>query len=214
MVFSKSQVKVLIAECTSGLAESIVENLEKQGYTIAGVVHSPEQALESAILTSPDIVLMDLLTPAATDSLTVGWKILSELQCPIVYMTTPKENIPNQSEWLNPLGFLVKPFTANELSCAIEQTLQQHRTQPPYINNMDAVSLSLDAQFLCFLNSASAITPMPRIYFEQGDLRIYTSTLEDARALSDCCRYLLNFYHYHIYAWRWETEQYQLYAVG
>lgn len=209
-----SQVKVLIAEYTSGIADSIAENLEKQGYTIAGVVNSPEQALESAILTSPDIVLMDLRLPEELDGFTVGWKILSELHCPIVYMTAPKEDCPDQSEWLNPLGFLVKPFTANELSSAIEQTLQQHRTRQTPVKKMDAVSQHLDEQFLLLLNAASAIAPMPRIYFEQGDLRVYTSTLEDARTLSDHCKYVLHFYRYHIYAWRWETERYQLYAVG
>lgn len=217
MPYVQSQIKVLIAERSVSVAEIIARSLRNQGYRIAGIVNSAERAIEFATIAVPDVVLLDLPLPGEIDVFTAGWKILSELHCPVIYMTAQAETLLNQAALLNPHGFLLKPFTANELKTTIDHTLEQYRRQQTYVDqgwDTPGTSIELDRQFLQFLEVASAIQPMPRIFFQQGRLRVYTDTPEAAQILKEHCQHYSTFHPYQIFAWRWEIGEYQLYATA
>jgi CheY-like chemotaxis protein len=226
-----SQVKVLIAERALSVADLIARNLKAQGYGVAGIVNSAEKAIEFATLTVPDIVLLDLPIPGQMDAFAAGWKILSEVQCPVVYMTAHDLDVCDQAIFLNPYGFLLKPFTAEELKTAIDQTLAQHRFRslsdgssylskrrtPPDRGAGEARLNSytmLDQELLTVVARASAIAPMPRILFANERLTIYTHTLGSAEVLHQICQDCTIPFSYQIFAWSWETRHYQLYAQG
>jgi len=209
-----AQVKVLIAERTPSIADLIARNLRIQGYAIAGIVNSTEKAIEFATITVPDIVLLDLPLPGDMDVFTVGWKILSEIRCPVVYMTTQLENCTNQTTELNPNGFLLKTFTANELKLAIDHTLEQHRLEQGRDRDLQPakVETETDEQFLTLLALASAMSPMPRVLFEGDRLILYVGSLDEAAILWDFCQFCNFPCRCQIFAWRWEIGQYQLYS--
>jgi DNA-binding NtrC family response regulator len=212
MTHTSSQVKVLIAERTLSIAELIARSLRSQGYAIAGIVNSTEKAIEFATITVPDIVLLDLPLPGELDSFTVGWKILSEIQCPVVYMTTQTKDVRQQNQLLNPYGFLLKPFTVKELKTTIDQTLEQHRQQR--IQQQIPAALpetpELDEQFLGILANASAISPMPRIAFSGDRWHIYTSTTDGATYLQSLCQRYTRRYPIHFFVWNWKTGSYDI----
>lgn len=204
------QVKVLIAERTLSIAELIARNLKAQGYAIAGIVNSAEKAIEFATVTVPDIVLLDLPLPGEIDTFAAGWKIFSEIRCPVVYMTTQVSDVYNQNPSVNPYGFLLKPFTADELTATIDQTLHQHqlstiRDRPP---TTPPALLNHDEQFLPILAAASLLSPLPKVAFTGDRWEIYTSTLTGIDALKKACR---QYYHYpcQLFTWNWETGGYQ-----
>lgn len=212
MTNTHSQIKVLIAERTLSIAELIARSLRTQGYAIAGIVNSTEKAIEFATITVPDIVLLDLPLPGELDSFTVGWKILSEIQCPVVYMTTQTKDMQYQNQLLNSYGFLLKPFTVTELKATIDQTLEQYRQQRLQHSDHSALPATpeVDDQFLGILAHASAISPMPRIAFSGDRWHIYTSTIDGAIYLQSLCQRFTGRYPIQIFAWNWETGGYEL----
>lgn len=212
MIHTSSQVKVLIAERTLSIAELIARSLRTQGYAIAGIVNSTEKAIAYATMTVPDIVLLDLPLPGELDTFTVGWKILSEIQCPVIYMTTQTQDVAQRNALLNPYGFLLKPFTVEELKTTIDQTLEQYRQQRIQHQDRSALpeTLELDDQFLGILANASAISPMPRIVFSRDRWHIYTSTTDGAEFLQTICQRFTGRYPFVIFAWNWELGRYEL----
>ncbi|MDX2230766.1 MAG: response regulator [Leptolyngbyaceae cyanobacterium bins.349] len=212
-----SQIKVLIAERALSVADLIARNLKAQGYAIAGIVNSAEKAIEFATITVPDIVLLDLPIPGQMDVFTAGWKILSEIQCPVVYMTTQERDVLTPALSLNPYGFLLKPFTAEELKTTIDQTLEHHRfrhgdrpTQRPELNTEP--NTILDQCLFSIFATASRMTPMPRILFSGDRLLIYSSSPKEAATLQEVCQQCIVPLSYQILAWNWERGEYQVYA--
>jgi len=207
-----SQVKVLIAERALSMAELIARNLRLQGYTIAGIVSSAEKAIEFATITAPDVVLLDLPIPGEVDVFMAGWKILNEIRCPVVYMTTQRDDVIRQVESLNPWGFLVKPFTAEELKTAIDETLRQYRSQQFEQHETQVGANSIfDEQILRLLTTASALLPMPRIFFAGSCLQLYAHTLDGAIMLKSACRTQHITCPYQIFFWSKGRHDYQLY---
>jgi len=212
MTHISSQIKVLIAERTLCIAELIARSLKAQGYGVAGIVNSAEQAIEFATITVPDIVLLDLPLPGQLDTFTTGWKILSDIHCPVVYMTSQTKDMNHHNQWLNPYGFLLKPFTPEELKATIDQTLEQHRRDILRDRQISTLpeTPGLDDEFLAMLSVASTISPMPRVVFTGDRWHIYTSTFEAADQLQPICQRFTGRFPCEIFAWSWQTGQYQL----
>ncbi len=209
MTPTNSQVRVLIAERTLSIAELIARSLRHQGYTIAGIVNSTEQAITYATLTAPDIVLLDLPLEGEVDTFAAGWKILSEIQCPVVYMTTQTKDLRPQNRQVNPYGFLLKPFTVEELKTTIDQTLahyrqgwQRDRDYPPL-----PTALEPDDPLLPILAAASAISPMPRVVFRGDRWQIYTPPAAYTADLFSLCQHYTGRYPLEILAWNEATGE-------
>lgn len=207
-----SQVNVLIAERTLSIAELIARNLKSQGYGIAGIVNSADQAVELATITVPDIVLLDLPLPGQLDIFTAGWKILSEIQCPVVYMTTQARDLTHHAG-LSSYGFLLKPFTPQELKATIDQTLERHRcNQARDRQSEPCVESPSEDQILSILAIASTLSPLPRIVFADGLWQLYSNTTEGGMLLKTACQQHYSRFPYQVFVWNWETSQYQLYG--
>jgi DNA-binding NtrC family response regulator len=212
MIHPHTQVKVLIAERTLNMAELIARSLKNQGYAIAGIVNSPEKAIEFVSVTTPDVVLLDLPLYGELDTFTAGWKILSEAHCPVIYMTTRTGEVIKQVKTLYSCGFLIKPFTAEELKATIEQTIQRHQSVEHHDRSNHESEAAQDDQFLGLLTLASSISPLPRIAFEDDRIQIYTHSLSGAAKLKSHCYHHLFPFSYQIFVWRWQVGQYRLYA--
>jgi PAS domain S-box-containing protein len=75
----------------------------------------------------PDLVLMDVRLAGAVDGVQAAWAIRQHHDIPVIYLTahTDEETLRRARE-TEPLGYLVKPFSAPELRCAIEIALHKH----------------------------------------------------------------------------------------
>jgi len=218
MMQANSQIKVLIAEQALGTAELIARNLRNEGYAIAGIVNSVEKAIEYATITVPDVVLLDLPLPGAVDVFTAGWTILNDLNCPVIYMTTQTPDRTDESRALHPYGFLLKPFTGDELKTAIEGTLKRHAMQTTMGRDRTDVAEAmsqLDEEFVRFLSQVSFLFgPMPRLFFENDCLQIYADTLEDAQLLTEQCQDLCLSFAYQVFVQILQDGDYQPYDTA
>jgi CheY-like chemotaxis protein len=207
----KPAIRVLIAERAVTVADAIARSLRSEGCAITGIATACEQVLEVAIMTVPDVVFLDLSLPGYMDSLTVGQKIVQELNCPVVYMTTqghPKAIA--KIHHTNPYGCLIKPFTAETLKFALNRAVRNPQTHWAEKPEPLPEPGTWDMQpFLEFLSAVSALQPMPRVVFEGQVLKLYTGTLESACYLSFLCQQQV--YAYQIFTWQPQDKTFELF---
>jgi diguanylate cyclase len=123
-----ASIKVLIVETDLAAAEKVANHLKQQGYTIVGTAHSGEEAIQQAVATCPDIVLMEIILPGPTDGITAAGRIWAELRCPVVYMSAyADDKTLNRIKQTEPYGYLVKPFKLNALRMALEVAMQRYQ---------------------------------------------------------------------------------------
>ncbi len=212
-----AQIKVLIVERAPTMAALIASTLRSHGYAIAGIVNSGERALEFAAATVPDVVLVDIELSGYMDGITTAWKISHECHCPVIYMTTYQDDETlTRSQFTKPAGYLLKPFTAEEVRETIESALNQ-RAIAASTNLVINDLLPLDAwepSFITLLAAVSQIQPMPRVLFEEGILSIYTNTLEATWIISERCHAIALSFPYQIFTWDLKQHRYYSYDGG
>lgn len=123
-----SQVNILVVEDSAVLAQNIVALLEDQAFNVVSVAMSGTEAIQCALTTNPDLILMDVTLQGGVDGIETAVKIREQIDIPIVYSTgsTDYKTI-NRAKHTEPHGFLVKPFTDIELYTAIEMALYKHK---------------------------------------------------------------------------------------
>jgi CheY-like chemotaxis protein len=204
-------IRVLIAERAMSVADAIARSLRSEGCAITGIATSCEQALEAATLTVPDLVFLDLALPGQLDSLSVGQKIIQDLNCPVIYMANSKQpRAIARVHHSSPYGCLIKPFTAETLKFAFKQALRNYRPSAETLDTPLPEVTTWDMQpFLEFLSAVSSLQPMPRVLFEGQVLKIYTETLEAACYLSFLCQQ--QDYPYQIFTWHSQDATFELF---
>lgn len=208
MLVEPLNLKVLIADRLPYVATAIANSLKSQGYLIVGIAHSGEDAVKQTSTTRPDIVLMDITLNGEMDGIEAAWKIRSELFRPVIYTVAAiDEVILRRAKSTDPYGYLLKPFSLQDLQERIEIAIQKHCA-------FLAMQEWADEQFLTLLNVASRMKPMPRILFVNETLVIYVLSRGRAEKLKQQCMDLCLPYTFQIFSWEKSLEQYQLYANG
>jgi CheY-like chemotaxis protein len=122
---SSRSYSVLIIEDTTELAEVIQATLERMNMVTAHETHG-NKALSRFDEMNPDIVLLDIGLPDMT-----GWKFLETVkekrkgQLPIIIVITAYGDPANKliGKLQNVHGYLVKPFTPDEVEQAVRAAL-------------------------------------------------------------------------------------------
>jgi CheY-like chemotaxis protein len=115
-------VKSLVVEDSPTAAEQIDRYLKELGVQV--VAHSPgEHALENALMTSPDLIILDLLMPDRS-----GWEVLAQLKADPRILTVPVIIISVVDEPVRGLAagaveYLVKPITREQFRQALARVV-------------------------------------------------------------------------------------------
>jgi signal transduction histidine kinase/DNA-binding response OmpR family regulator len=132
-------VNSLVVEDSPTAAEQIDRYLKELGVQV--VAHSPgEHALENALMTSPDLIILDLLMPDRS-----GWEVLAQLKADPRIQTVPVIIISVVDEPVRGLAagaveYLVKPITREQFRQALARVVvslepaesdHPHPTPPP-----------------------------------------------------------------------------------
>lgn len=116
-------MKVLIVDDEPAIVDLIKINLELEGFDTC-VCYTGQQALKSAPIFSPDLILLDIMLPDIS-----GFEVCKELQnlnIPII-MLTAKNDIKDKLYGLG-LGaddYITKPFDSRELTARIKTVLRR-----------------------------------------------------------------------------------------
>jgi len=118
--------KILVVEDEPALQETLVYNLEKQGYSVEAVGDG-RQAVEVARSFSPDLILLDLMLPGL-DGFEVCKILRREMSVPILMLTARDDEIDRVVGLeVGADDYLSKPFSMRGLMARVKAQLR--RTQ-------------------------------------------------------------------------------------
>lgn len=138
--------RILIVEDETITAADIEDTLADCGHHVVEVVATEQAALEAAELHKPDLVLMDIRLKGGDDGTSAARAILSRFGIPSVFLTAHAEDDTlERAKLANPLGYIVKPFTARELQATVQLALHKSRADRQLSSNHQEVLRTLSA---------------------------------------------------------------------
>lgn len=121
---------ILIVEDEWVIALDIKRRLGKLGYGIAGIAKNSETALNLAVNSCPDLVLMDIHLQGKMDGTEVATQMRERFRLPVVFLTAHADEATlRRAIDAHPFGYIVKPFEDHDLSTAIQIALANHRAE-------------------------------------------------------------------------------------
>jgi len=121
------QTEILIVEDESIVALDISNRLEKMGYSVLGIATSGPEAVEKALETEPNLILMDIKLRGEMDGVEAVQEIQTQLDIPAIYLTAYADEATLQrAKITGPHGYLLKPFEERDLHTTIEMALYKH----------------------------------------------------------------------------------------
>lgn len=104
--------RVMVVEDESLIAIDLKMSLKSLGYDVSDVVATGEDAVQSAIKKTPDLILMDIHLQGQIDGIEAAYQIQKSCKIPIVFMSAYTDSVT--MERINNLkvaGFIAKPLT-------------------------------------------------------------------------------------------------------
>lgn len=127
MESSMIPARVLVVEDEGIIAKDLEMRLRRQGYAVAGVIASGEEAVRKTAEMKPDLVLMDIVLYGDVDGIQAAGEIRSRFDIPVIYLTAyADDRILDRAKLTEPYGYIIKPFEDTELRSAIEMALYKH----------------------------------------------------------------------------------------
>jgi DNA-binding response OmpR family regulator len=116
--------KILVVEDEPALQETLVYNLEKQGYTVKAVGDG-RQAVETARNYQPDLILLDLMLPGL-DGFEVCKILRREMSVTILMLTARDDEIDRVVGLeVGADDYISKPFSMRELMARVKAQLRR-----------------------------------------------------------------------------------------
>ena len=115
--------RVVVAEDEALIRMDLVEMLGELGYEVVGQARDGAEAVALVREHRPDVVFMDVAMPVR-DGLSAAEEIVEAGLAPVVMVTAfSQAETVQRAVSAGVLGYLVKPFTASDLTPAIEVAL-------------------------------------------------------------------------------------------
>lgn len=124
--------KLLLIEDEETMVEGLTYNLRKEGFDVI-VAMDGEDGIAKARLSSPDVVLLDLMLPGI-DGLDVCRILRRESDVPVIMLTAKSTEMDKVVGLeLGADDYLAKPFSARELTARIHAVLRRVR-EPGHVS--------------------------------------------------------------------------------
>lgn len=122
--------RLLLVEDERVVALSMKKTLKRLGYEVVGVVATGEEAVETAIASAPDLVLMDISLQSQMDGIEASQVIRSFSDIPIVFLTAHSdEKLLESAMATMPAGYIIKPFSERILEDTIQKVFSERNRQ-------------------------------------------------------------------------------------
>ena len=121
-----SKADILIVEDDKLTASVLRKYLEKNNYNVTHVIEDGLSAVEKALLTKPDLILMDIFLKDSIDGIEVARRIKTKVDIPVIFLTADSSSDTIQrAKITEPFGYLVKPVDSSVLMTNIDLTLRK-----------------------------------------------------------------------------------------
>ncbi len=170
--------KILIVDDEVIITSQLEALLTSVGYSVVGVAFSSEEALAMARETKPDLILMDIFMEEMSSGINVAQKIKDELNIPVIFISGySEEELVSKAIEVEPLGYLLKPFQANQVTTSIEVALHKFKRDQEFKEE----HARLEKQFQ--ERNEELIKAYETIKERQQELEIRTLELEEMNAV-------------------------------
>ncbi|MCX5909238.1 MAG: PAS domain S-box protein, partial [Deltaproteobacteria bacterium] len=138
------KTKILVVEDEGIIAKDIERTLRDLGYSVPAIAASGEEAIQKALETQPDLILMDIVLRGKMDGVEAAERILARRKIPIIYLTAYSDEATFQrAKITEPYGYLLKPFQEKELQSTIEVALYKCQMEKKLKENEQWLSTTL-----------------------------------------------------------------------
>ena len=125
-----SRSRILVVEDDPVASGVIEETLKRFGFEIAGVFTSGDEAVSETLARKPDLVLMDIGLNGSIDGAEAARRIRFEAGRPVVFLTARLDHaVLKRAKEVEPYGYVLKPFRAEQLFVTIELALSRHQLE-------------------------------------------------------------------------------------
>jgi CheY-like chemotaxis protein len=125
-----SSHRLLIVEDEFVIARDLSKRLSQMGYEVCATASSGEKALVAADRYRPDLALMDISLKGDLDGIETAGMLEDRLNLPVVFLTAHADDAMLQRAKLTkPLGYILKPYTDQHLSVALEVAFYRDAVQ-------------------------------------------------------------------------------------
>ena len=122
--------KILIVEDDELIALFVQLKLEMLGYQSLGCTSRGEDAIRLAGELRPNLVLMDIHLAGEMDGIEAANAIHQQFSLPVVFLTANSSNeVLERAMHAEAFGYIIKPFTDQELRAGIEMALYKHQSE-------------------------------------------------------------------------------------
>ena len=119
--------KILIVEDESIVARDIEYMLDRLGYKVTGIASRGMEAIEKALETHPDLILMDIKLKEDMDGIETAKKIRELLNIPVIFMSASSDEASlMQARKTKPFYFVPKPIETSKLQVLIKKAYSSH----------------------------------------------------------------------------------------
>lgn len=135
-----SKVKVLIVEDEAIIAENISDTLEELGYEVLEPANRFSEAIELIESEHPDIAILDIQLGGRKSGIDLAIQINEQYNFPFIFLSSNTDQLTlEEAKQVEPLAYLVKPFSKEELYTSIEVALFNYAKRVE--KNLDEESL-------------------------------------------------------------------------
>lgn len=156
--------KILIVEDEVIIAIDLESKLKQLGYTVMDIVHNSDVLTDKIVLHNPDLILLDINIMGTRNGIEMAHIINETHKIPFIYVTsyTDKHTL-DEVKKTNPLGYIVKPFTLEDIRVELELSLYRlkNNTQQAFpslerINELYKIS-NREYQIICDIKDGMRI---------------------------------------------------------
>jgi len=120
-------IRVLVVEDDPIVATDITNILTMLDYDIAGTAASGEEAVEISSARPPDLILMDVYLSGELNGVEAAKEIRAKKDIPIIFITAYSDDkVLEDAKFVEPFGYILKPFDVEELKTTIRIALYKH----------------------------------------------------------------------------------------
>ncbi len=180
--------RILIVEDEPVIAEDIADLCSLHGYEVCGTAFSADEALTLAERHRPTLVLLDINLQNPMNGMDVADVLKKKYRIPFLYITSysDRDTLARASQTA-PLGFIVKPFTPNQLFSTIEIAWAQVQQSGQVLFDVDKVSRRLveplssrEAEVLdCVVRGMNTKGVAAALYISENTVKFHLKNLYD-----------------------------------
>lgn len=122
--------RIMIVEDEVVVSADLRNKLERLGYDVCEIVRYGEKVMDAVLQNDPDLILMDIKLKGEIDGITAAQALMERLKMPVIFLTAFSDSATlNRAKTVEPLGYIKKPVSPEDLRINIEMGLYKTRME-------------------------------------------------------------------------------------